>query len=71
VSQNSSFIAERAREVAHTGIEHGVYEKVGAAGDKLAPEVSAVAVAGSRVGHWRAWRVGVVRACVPETMSRL
>lgn len=39
VSQNSSFIqAERAREVAHTGIEHGAYEKVGAAGDKLALE---------------------------------
>ena len=41
--RNSSFIqAEGAREVAHTGIEHGACEKVGAAGDELAPEVSAV-----------------------------
>jgi hypothetical protein len=56
VARNSSFVqAERAREVAHTGIEHGVCENGGAAGDKLVLEVPAVDAAGSRrVERWRA-----------------
>ena len=54
-SQKSGFVhAERAREVAHTGIGHSVCEKVGAAADKLALEVPAVDAVGGRVGRWRA-----------------
>ena len=46
--------AEGAREVADAGVENGVREEVGPAGDELALEVPAVDAAWRRARHGRA-----------------
>ena len=63
--------AERAREVADTGVEDGVREKVGSAGDKLAFDVPAVDAAWRCASHGRAGRRAVPRARDDVKVMRL
>ncbi|SRR6266403_1088228 len=60
VLQHRDFVqAERAREVADSGTEHGICEEVGSAGDKFALEIPTVDTARGSAGHKRARRFAI------------